>query len=168
MTSESQRLHNFFPTETKYQLWGRRDLWGWPSVAGDAGDDISSKNHEKFMLFLPVCHCGTLYSKSVIPCARPSTALWHTFGRCTAEALSLRVFGARSSSSRGWMPSMSTNILCNLSHAPATSSEQSPAPPGMIWVRFVTHSWFYDMPSWTRSYAYFKKTKDWLSAPEIN
>ena len=26
--------------------------------------------------FLPVCHCGTLYNKSIIPCSRPNTALW--------------------------------------------------------------------------------------------
>ena len=58
--------------------------------------------------FSPVCHCGTLYSKSVIPCARPSTALWHTFGRCTAEALSLRVFGAGSSASDMLLPPMNT------------------------------------------------------------
>ena len=97
--------------------------------------------------FLPVCHCGTPYSKSAIPCARPSTALWHASRRCTAEALSLRVFGVGTSASRFCMLSMSTNTLWNLSLGPATSSEQSLALPGMIWVRYVTHSLFYDMPS---------------------
>ena len=28
------------------------------------------------MLFSPVSHCGTLYSKSLIQCTRPNTALW--------------------------------------------------------------------------------------------
>ena len=102
------------------------------SVAGDTGDDISSKNHENSCFFLPVCHCGTLHSKSAIPCARPSTALWHTFGRCTAEALSLRVLGARISPSSIFMSWMSTNTLCNISLVRATTAEQSPAPPGMI------------------------------------
>ena len=31
--------------------------------------------------FSPVCHCGTLHSKSAMPCARQSTALWRLAAR---------------------------------------------------------------------------------------
>ena len=49
--------------------------------------------------FLPVCHCGTLYSKSVIPCARPKTALWRPAARQLQSDGSLRLITFRSSSS---------------------------------------------------------------------
>ena len=39
------------------------------------------KNMKFSCFFSPGCHCGTPYSKSVIPCARPSTALWHPAAR---------------------------------------------------------------------------------------
>ena len=70
------------------------------SVSGDACDDISSKTQQKFMFFLPVCHCGTLYSKSVISCARPNTALWRPAARQLQSARSLRLitFGSSASS----------------------------------------------------------------------
>ena len=69
------------------------------SVSDDACDDISSKNHENPCFFLPVCHCGTLYSKSVIPCARPKTALWRPAARQLQSDGSLRLITFRSSSS---------------------------------------------------------------------
>ena len=69
------------------------------SVADDAGDDISPKTHQKFMLFSPACHCGTLYSKSVIPCARLKTALWRPAARRLQSDGSLRLITFRSSAS---------------------------------------------------------------------
>ena len=39
------------------------------------------KTMKNSCFFLPVWHCGTLYSKSVIPCARPSTVLWRPAAR---------------------------------------------------------------------------------------
>ena len=50
----------------------------------------------------------SIVNQPYINCARPSTALWHTFGRCAAEALSLRVFGAGSSASDMLLSSMNT------------------------------------------------------------
>ena len=49
--------------------------------------------------FLQVCHCGTLYSKSVIPCAQPKTALWRPAARQLQSDGSLRLITPRSSPS---------------------------------------------------------------------
>ena len=68
------------------------------------------KTMKKSCFFLPVCHCGTLYSKSVIPCARPSTALWRPAARQTQTDRSSRLLGVRSSASGFRLPSMGTNF----------------------------------------------------------
>ena len=52
--------------------------------------------------FLPVRHCGALYSKSVIPCARPCTAFRHTRLRQLQSDGSLRLMTLRSSPSNGY------------------------------------------------------------------
>ena len=39
------------------------------------------KTMKKPCFFSPVCHCGTLYSKSRIPCTRPNTAWWRPAAR---------------------------------------------------------------------------------------
>ena len=57
------------------------------------------KTMKKSCFFLPVCHCGTLYSKSVIPCTRPSTALWRPAVRQLSSDGSLRLITFRSSAS---------------------------------------------------------------------
>ena len=49
--------------------------------------------------FLLVHHCGALYSKSVIPCSRPSTTLWRPAARQLQSDGSLRLITFRSSSS---------------------------------------------------------------------
>ena len=67
------------------------------SVSCDACDDISSKNDEKSCFFLPVCHCGTLYSKSRMPCTRPNTALWRPAARQLCSDGSSRCLGVGSS-----------------------------------------------------------------------
>ena len=57
------------------------------------------KTMKNSCFFLPVCHCGTLYSKSVIPCARPKTALWRPAARQLQSDGSLRLITFRSSAS---------------------------------------------------------------------
>ena len=57
------------------------------------------KTMKNSCFFLPVCHCGTLYSKSVIPCARPNTALWRPAARQLQSDGSLRLITPRSSPS---------------------------------------------------------------------
>ena len=108
---------------------------------------------KKTCFFSPVCHCGTLHSKSGIPCARPSTALWHTFGRCTAEDRSSRLLGVGSSAPGFWTTSMHTNTMWNISLAPTTLAEESSAPQSLIYAGSVTQLPFCDMPSWAGSYA---------------
>ena len=55
------------------------------------------KTMKNSCFFLSVCHCGTLYSKSVILCARPSTALWRPAARQLQSDGSLRLLRIRSS-----------------------------------------------------------------------
>ena len=57
------------------------------------------KTMKNSCFFLPVCHYGTLYSKSVIPCARPKTALWRPVARQLQSDGSLRLITFRSSAS---------------------------------------------------------------------
>ena len=61
------------------------------------------------MFFIPDCHCGTLYSKSAIPCPRPSTVLWRPAARQLQSDGSLRLLTPRSSawnmSSTWWFSS---------------------------------------------------------------
>ena len=57
------------------------------------------KTMKNSCFFLPVCHCGTLYSKSVIQCARPNTALWRPAARQLQSDGSLRLITFRSSAS---------------------------------------------------------------------
>ena len=68
------------------------------------------KTMKNSCFFLPVCHCGTLYSKSVIPCARPSTALWSCSEHCTLRDRSLRPLGVGSCASSMLMTSTVTII----------------------------------------------------------
>ena len=49
--------------------------------------------------FLSVCYCGTLYSKSIIPCSRPNTALWRPAARQLQSDGSLRLITFKSSAS---------------------------------------------------------------------
>ena len=57
------------------------------------------KTMKNSCFFLLVCHCGTLYSKSVIPCARLKTALWRPAARQLQSDGSLRLITFRSSAS---------------------------------------------------------------------
>ena len=50
--------------------------------------------------FSPDCHCGTPYSKAVIPCTRPRTALWRPAARQLPSDGSLRLLGVGSCASR--------------------------------------------------------------------
>ena len=58
---------------------------------------------KKPTLFILVGHCGTPYSKSVIPCPRPRTALWRWAARQVQSDGSLRLMGVGS-----WASSMFT------------------------------------------------------------
>ena len=49
------------------------------------------------MFFLPVRHCGTPYSKSVVLCIMPNIAFWHPATRQLWSGGSLRVITPRSS-----------------------------------------------------------------------
>ena len=57
------------------------------------------KTMKNSCFFLPACHCETLCSKSVIPCARPKTALWRPAARQLQSDGSLRLITFRSSAS---------------------------------------------------------------------
>ena len=73
--------------------------WSLKVFSGMPVTIFPRKPMKKSFFFLPVCHCGTLYSKSVIPCARPNTALWRTAARQLQSDGFLRLITFRSSAS---------------------------------------------------------------------
>ena len=76
--------------------------------------------------FSPDCHCGTPYSKAVIPCTRPRTALWRPAARQLPSDGSLRLLGVGSCASRFMIPCPNTIIPEEISSADPLGAATAP------------------------------------------
>ena len=99
--------------------------------------------------FLPVCHCGTLYSKSVIPCARPKTALWRPAARQLQSDGSLRLITFRSSASSMLRSRVYSYSVSFFSRSLYLLAEFCSRLIGAVFDSSVTQL---SQPSWSHSY----------------